>query len=203
MNTDALTDPSLPEPAQATLAFWFGRPGDADYCEPRDMWFRKNDALDLEMKRRFGPLIEQALQGDLQAWDARPGGALARILLLDQFTRNVFRGTPRAFAGDALALAAARAMVAAGTDQALPPHPRGFVYLPFEHAEDLQAQHEAVRLFERLAAQAPQTDSMLDYAHRHRVIIERFGRFPHRNAILDRPSTEAERAFLREPGSSF
>lgn len=203
MPDDALNDPTLPGDARDILAFWFGRPTDADYAAPRDMWFRKSDATDRDIEHRFGGLIEQALQGELQPWSAQPGSALARILLLDQFTRNVFRDTPRAFAGDAQALAAARAMIAAHQDESLPPVARGFVYLPFEHAEDAHAQAEAVRLFTALAAAAPQTQGMLDYARAHQVVIQRFGRFPHRNTILGRPSSAEEIEFLKQPGSSF
>jgi uncharacterized protein (DUF924 family) len=123
--------------------------------------------------------------------------------VLDQFTRNAFRGTARAFAGDARALAAAQAMVGAGQDLALPPLRRAFVYLPYEHAESHAMQDEAVRLFTRLAAQAPGFESMLDYAQRHHAVIARFGRFPHRNAALGRASTPDEIAFLAEPGSGF
>ena len=139
----------------------------------------------------------------MSAWADQADTALAHLLLLDQFTRNVFRDTPRAFAGDAQALAAARAMVAARQDEALLPVRRAFVYLPFEHAEDLAAQDEAVRLFTRLVAAAPALADMLGYAQRHRAVIQRFGRFAHRNAILGRASTAEEAAFLLEPGSSF
>jgi uncharacterized protein (DUF924 family) len=185
------------------LDFWFGAPGSPGHGEARAEWFRKSDAFDAQIAQGFGPLIERALRGELHDWEALPEGALARILLLDQFTRNAFRDSPRAFAGDALALEAARAMVAAGVDTTLLPVQRAFVYLPFEHAEDLAAQDEAVRLFTQLAQQAPGLDGMLDYAHRHRAVIARFGRFPHRNPWLGRASSEAELAFLQEPGSSF
>ena len=190
------------EPAEV-LAFWFGTPELAG-TETVDMrWFRKDPAFDREVARRFGPLIEQALNGGLTDWAWQPGPALARILLLDQFTRNAFRDTPRAFAGDTLALAAARQMVAQAQDQALAPLRRMFVYLPFEHAEDLATQQASLRLFERLAADAPGLDGALDYARRHHAVIERFGRFPHRNAILGRTSSAEEAEFLRQPGSSF
>ncbi|WP_280151000.1 DUF924 family protein [Piscinibacter sp. XHJ-5] len=187
-----------PDAAAAVLDFWFGTEEQA-----RAEWFRKDDAFDALIAGRFGTLVEQALAGGLREWDAQGESALARILLLDQFTRNIFRATPRAFAGDPLALPAARALVASGQDQGLPPLWRSFVYLPFEHAENLAAQHEAVRLFEALEASAPQTKGMLEYAVRHRDIIARFGRFPHRNAILGRASTPEEISFLREPGSGF
>ena len=139
------------------------------------------------IRSRFGAPSSARCAASSTAWaDAAPASALAQILLLDQFTRNAFRGTARAFAGDARALAAASRMVGAREDEALPAFMRGFVYLPFEHAESLAMQDEAVRLFTRLAAEAPEQASMLDYAHRHRAVIERFGRFPHRNEILGR-----------------
>jgi uncharacterized protein (DUF924 family) len=139
----------------------------------------------------------------LRDWDATPHGALARLIVLDQFTRNVYRGTPRAFAGDARALALAVAMTQEGLDQQLPPMLRAFAYLPFEHAEDLAMQAHAVELFQRLSQAQPGFDGMLDYALRHQEVIARFGRFPHRNAILGRPSTPEEVEFLRQPGSGF
>ena len=190
------------EPAQV-LEFWFGPPELADTEAVTSRWFRKDPAFDQEVRERFGALIGQALDGGLQDWAWQPGPALARVLLLDQFTRNAFRDTARAFAGDALALAAARQMVAQAQDQALPPLRRVFAYLPFEHAEELAAQEEALRLFARLAQDVPALDGYLDYARRHHAIIERFGRFPHRNAILGRPSSPEETEFLSQPGSGF
>jgi uncharacterized protein (DUF924 family) len=186
--------------AREVLRFWFG---EAQPLASRAEWFRKSDAFDLEVAQRFGPLIEQALRGELLDWRDDAETALARIIVLDQFTRNTFRHTPRAFAGDALALAATRAMLAAGQDEALHPLQRLFVYLPLEHAEDLAAQDESVRLFTRLDAASPDANGLLDYAQRHRDVIARFGRFPHRNAILGRASTPEELAFLSQPGSSF
>ncbi|WP_409970223.1 DUF924 family protein [Piscinibacter sp.] len=188
---------------QEVLDFWFGAAGSAERGKARAAWFRKDPAFDALIAGRFGAQIEQALAGGLREWEAEPGSALARILLLDQFTRNVFRDTPRAFEGDALALPAARRMVARGHDLALAPFERSFVYLPFEHAEDMAAQDEAVRLFERLAAASPECADMLPYSHRHRDIVARFGRFPHRNAILGRASTAEEAEFLLQPGSGF
>jgi len=190
-------------PADEVLAFWFGTPGSVEHGTLRELWFRKSEAADRDIAHRFGPLIEQALRGELAAWAAQPTSALAHILLLDQFTRNAFRDTPRAFAGDARALRAATAMVGARHDETLPPEQRAFVYLPFEHAEGLAMQDEAVRLFTRLAAEVPAMADMLAYAHKHREVVLRFGRFPHRNAILGRQSTTDELAFLREPGSRF
>ncbi|HMN75424.1 MAG TPA: DUF924 family protein [Burkholderiaceae bacterium] len=195
--------PAATDDARAVLDFWFGAPGSATDGKPRAEWFRKSDAFDRAIERGFAPLIEAALAGGLREWDAQPASALARIVLLDQFTRNVFRGTPRAFAGDALALAAARALVADGRDLALPPQQRAFAYLPFEHAEDLAMQDESMRLYTRLDGEAQGFAGTLDYARRHRAIIERFGRFPHRNAILGRASSAEEIAFLEQPGSSF
>ena len=193
----------MPADAQAVLDFWFGASGSVEFATLRPLWFTKSDATDLAMAQRFGPLVEAALRGSFSGWAAHAPSALAQIVLLDQFTRNVFRATPRAFAGDAQALAAARQMLQARSDAALAPLQRAFVYLPFEHAEDLATQDEAVRLFTRLAELAPETRSLLDYAHRHRAVIERFGRFPHRNVILARPSSATELAFLEEPGSGF
>lgn len=195
--------PASIDDARAVLDFWFGAPGSATHGKPRAEWFRKSDAFDRAIERRFAPLIESALEGGLRDWETQTQTALARILLLDQFTRNVYRDTPRAFAGDALALAAAQALVADGRDLALPPQQRAFVYLPFEHAEDPAMQDESMRLFTRLDAQAQGFGGSLDYAQRHHAIIERFGRFPHRNAILGRASTAEELAFLQQPGSSF
>jgi prolyl oligopeptidase len=196
-------DADLPADAQAVLDFWFGPAGDPDHTRVRKFWFVKDAATDRAIAERFGPLIERALRGELADWAARPKSALAQILLLDQFTRNVFRDTPRAFAGDAQALRAAGAMVGTRQDEAVPAAWRSFVYLPFEHAESPAVQDEAVRLFTRLAASAPELSEMLDYAHKHRVVVQRFGRFPHRNVILGRQSTAEEVAFLREPGSRF
>jgi uncharacterized protein (DUF924 family) len=188
---------TVPAEAQAVLDFWFGDGG------IRAEWFRKDAAFDALIGQRFGALVERAKHGELLQWQDQPASALARILLLDQFTRNLHRDSARAFSGDALALAAASAMVAAGQDRQLPPVQRAFVYLPFEHAEELAAQDDAVRLFVALAGEAPELNGMLDYAHKHRAVIARFGRFPHRNALLGRESTPAELAFLNEPGSRF
>ncbi len=181
----------------AALDFWFGAP---PYTR-RAAWFTKSEAFDAEVRQRVGATVEAALAGTLPAaWAAEP---LAEILLLDQFTRNIFRGTPRAFAGDARARALARQLVDSGAHRALHPEQRPFAYLPFEHAEDLALQDESVRLFAALAAEHPAADDYLDYAERHRDVIRRFGRFPHRNAILGRESTAAELAFLATPGAGF
>ncbi|MBC7956254.1 MAG: DUF924 domain-containing protein [Cytophagales bacterium] len=186
--------------ARDVLRFWFG---DAPPFVTRPEWFRKSDAFDHEIAQRFGPLIEQALRGELMAWRDDAETTLARIIVLDQFTRNVFRNTPRAFAGDPLALADTRALLAAGQDDSLHRLQRLFIYLPLEHAEDLAMQDESLRRFSRLATASPDGKGLLDYAQRHYDIIARFGRFPHRNAILGRASTPEELLFLSQPGSSF
>ncbi|MBX3618745.1 MAG: DUF924 domain-containing protein [Rhizobacter sp.] len=186
--------------AHDVLQFWFG---DAQPPEARPEWFRKSDDFDRAIGQRFGGLIDTALQGGLADWAATPETALARVIVLDQFTRNVFRNTPRAFAGDTLALAAARALLAQGHDRLLAPVQRVFVYLPFEHAEDLAAQDGSLRLFAALAAEVGDAHGWLDYARRHHEIVARFGRFPHRNAILGRASTPEEIEFLKQPGSAF
>ena len=186
------------QPAEV-LAFWFGEPPTE---QPRAEWFRKDPAFDERVRQRFGAVLQQALDGGLRQWDVQPEGALARILVLDQFTRNAWRDTPRAFAGDALALAAAQALVAGGGDEKLPPLQRWFAYLPFEHAEDLAAQRLSLRLFAELARVHPALADAQHWAVKHAAVIERFGRYPHRNAIVGRAATPEEEAFLREPGSS-
>ena len=190
--------------AQAVLDFWFGAPGTPGHGRNRPEWFRKDAAFDAEIGARFGALIDAAIGGGLREWDtAGAPSALARILLLDQFTRNAFRGTRRSFAGDALALQAAQAMVASGQDLQLPPLQRWFVYLPYEHAEDLAVQEASLPLFAALGQADAALAGTMEYAQRHRDIVFRFGRFPHRNEILGRASTIEELAFLQEPGSSF
>jgi uncharacterized protein (DUF924 family) len=189
---------------QDVLDFWFGAPGSATDGQPRREWFVKDAAFDATIRERFGATIDAAVAGGLRDWDdSGPQGVLARLLVLDQFTRNAWRGQPASFAGDALALAAARQLVDSGADRLLTPLQRSFAYMPFEHAEDAAMQERAVALFAALAAQHAGFDETLDYAQRHRDVIARFGRFPHRNAILGRVSTPAETAFLQQPGSRF
>ncbi|NRF67983.1 DUF924 domain-containing protein [Aquincola sp. S2] len=195
------TSPALPP--GAVLDFWFAPPGDPEHLRTRAAWFRKDPAFDAQIRERFGATIEAALGGDVGDWAQTPAGALAEVIVLDQFTRNVFRDSARAFAGDARALAAAQAMVGRGDDRALAGVQRQFVYLPFEHAEDLGQQREALRLFAALERDEPQLDGLLRWAQAHHDIIERFGRFPHRNAALGRASTAEEAAFLKTPGSGF
>ena len=185
------------------LDFWFGPPTDPTYTQSRPQWFRKDAAFDAEIASRFGAVIDEALRGGLQDWTTTPQGTLALILVLDQFTRNTGRGTPRAFAGDARALSLARTLVAAGMDKALTGVQRQFVYLPFEHSESLADQDESIRLFAQLGRDEPALAGLLEWAERHRVIVARFGRFPHRNAALGRPNTAEESEFLQQPGSGF
>lgn len=187
----------------AVLDFWFGPATDPTHTHSRPEWFRKDPQHDAEIARRFGPLIDEALSGGLQDWTATPTGALALILVLDQFTRNTGRDTPRAFAGDPRALSLAKSLVASGADRTLTGVQRQFVYLPFEHSEALADQDESIRLFAQLGRDEPALAGLLEWAERHRVIVARFGRFPHRNAALGRTNTAEEAEFLTQPGSGF
>ena len=179
------------------LAFWFGLERGAERAE----WFRKDDAFDDQIRRRFAAVIDAAVDGAYADWCDTPRGSLARVILLDQFTRNVFRGTPRAFAGDPLALATSRQAIARGHDVSLIPVERWFLYMPFQHSESIDVQRESLRLFARLAQDG--LPDPLQWAQRHHDIVARFGRFPHRNEILGRVSTPDEAAFLHEPRSRF
>jgi len=183
------------------LDFWFGPRNGTEYGKPRALWFRKDDAVDQSIRARFGVAVETALGDGFGDWTA-PRDALARVLLLDQFTRNIFRDTPRAFAGDALALRVSKAAVANHDDRTLVPVERWFLYMPFEHAEDTAAQQASLELFTRLRDETGLGDP-LAWAERHAAVIRRFGRYPHRNAILGRESTAEEIAFLARPGSGF
>jgi uncharacterized protein (DUF924 family) len=190
--------------AQELLDFWFLPTTAEGHGQIRKQWFIKDKRFDATICERFGTTIAQAVAGGLREWDAEgPRGTLARIIVLDQLTRNAHRDTPGAFAGDVLALAAARQLVHDGADGTLSPVERSFVYMPFEHAEDARTQEQSVELFTSLAGQHPEFGSSLDYAHRHRGVIARFGRFPHRNRILGRASTPEELEFLQQHGSRF
>lgn len=193
----------MPPAASAVLDFWFGAPGSDAYGRQHKRWFIKRDETDTQIRERFGAWVAQALAGGLTDWDATARGRLARIVLLDQFPRNIHRGTPGAFAGDAMALAAAQALIDRDEHLHLIPVERIFAYLPLEHAEDAALQARSVALFQALADAHPEFQSSLDYALRHQAVIERFGRFPHRNRLLGRPDTPAEQAYLAEPGSGF
>jgi uncharacterized protein (DUF924 family) len=194
---------ALDPQARAVLDCWFGAPDSPDFGGPRKLWFTADDSFDASLRERFGTLINAARESQLDSWAATPLGALSLVIVLDQFSRNCHRDTATAFAADRKALAIAQQMVASGADGLLPGvHHRAFAYLPFEHDESLASQHESLRLFKALAAE-PGGASYYPFAVRHAKIIERFGRFPHRNAVLGRESTADEIAFLREPGSSF
>ena len=196
--------------ADEVVRFWFGAAtASIEAAQARaKVWFKADPAFDEELTRRFGGLPQRARAGELDPWAGAPESALARILVLDQLPRNLFRGTPDAFAFDPLAAAAASEAIEHGFDAQLHPLMASFVYLPFEHAESAELQDRAVDCFEALQARAPQGleamfASFTDYAHRHRVLIERFGRFPHRNAILGRPSTADEIAHLASGAERF
>ncbi|HJO35446.1 MAG TPA: DUF924 family protein [Gammaproteobacteria bacterium] len=176
---------------EAVLEFWF------QALEPA-AWWRRDVALDGEIARRFGALHERACRCELYDWRRSAAGRLAEVIVLDQFSRNLYRDQPRAFAQDGLALALAQTAVAAGADAALPAAQRSFFYLPYMHSESLLIHQQALALFT-----ANGIAQSLDYERRHLAILERFGRYPHRNAALGRTSTPAELAFLREPDSSF
>ena len=185
------------------LAYWVGPPT-ADGSVPRDraaLWFGGDAATDHDIRSRFGDALERACRGELTGWGATARGRLATVILLDQFSRNCFRGSTRAFAQDAAALTLARDAIARGDEQPLTLLERVFLYLPFEHAEDPAAQDESVRRFASLVAEAPPVaraafEEFLRYAADHRDCIARFGRFPQRNATLGRTSTRDERAYL-------
>ena len=192
------------------LDFWFGPLGDDGTVdrEHRVLWFYPSEDFDQRCREGFAGDLARAARGDLDPWASTPHGRLALIILLDQFSRNIYRGTARAFAQDAKAFALCEEGVADGMDRALRPAERLFFYLPLEHAEDITLQRLSVETFRRLCrAVAPawrkDYESFLDYAQRHHDIIARFGRFPHRNAALERPSTPEEIEFLKQPGSSF
>ncbi|MGV3654527.1 MAG: DUF924 family protein [Noviherbaspirillum sp.] len=190
--------------------FWFGtEPDDARVAEQQGrLWWSKDPGIDQQMRERFGPEAESAARGELDGWAATPRTALSLILLTDQFPRNIHRDTPRAFQSDAIALAVCLAGLEQGSDMALRPIERVFFRMPLEHSESLAHQDLSVRLSRELYGSVPAAwqaafEGFLDFAVRHREIIARFGRFPHRNAILGRSSTPEELAFLRQPGSSF
>ena len=187
-------------PPTEVLDFWFGPPEVRGKARPE--WFRKDEKFDAEIRRRFVALHASAALGEREAWRAEPRSMLALVIVLDQFSRNLYRGDARAFAQDAHALACAREALARGDDAKLLPVERQFLYMPFEHSEDLADQDRAVELMHGLEA-FEETRGLIEWAERHRVIVRRFGRFPHRNAVLGRVSSGEEAGFLKEPGSSF
>jgi uncharacterized protein (DUF924 family) len=183
---------------QEVLGFWFGEPAGATRAE----WFRKDAAFDESIRERFGELHAEASRGELEGWRASPEPMLALVVVLDQFSRNIFRGDARAFAQDAHARECANQALARGDDLLVLPVQRMFLYLPLEHSEDLADQERCVELMRSLEAFEP-TRGMVEWAEKHRVIVARFGRFPHRNSTLGRESTPEEIEFLKRPGSGF
>lgn len=173
------------------IEFWFVE-------TPPKAWWAPDPAFDEAIRRRFAPVYAQAVQGELFAWRARPEGRLAEIIVLDQFSRNLFRGDARAFAQDLAALALAQEAVAAGAHLALEPVPRAFLLMPYMHSESRAIHVTAERLFREFAP--PEN---FDFELRHKAIVDRFGRYPHRNEVLGRASTPEEVEFLEQPGSSF
>jgi uncharacterized protein (DUF924 family) len=195
---------------QSILDFWFAdASGDPARAEAREsFWFGSPGETDAVVRQRFGAAIEAAARGELAAWQNAPRSALALVLLLDQFPRNVGRGTARAFAHDAHALVTARAAIAAGHLEHLAPIEQAFLILPFQHSESIEMQRESVRRSEEIRRAAPPSWQPLlahyaDFARQHLALIERFGRFPHRNRALGRDSTPEERAYLAAGGASF
>ena len=182
---------AAPVDAEAVLRFWFVE------LEPRD-WWRKDPELDQRIASRFGALLETAASGALAAWRGTARGRLAEIIVLDQFTRNIHRGSAEAFANDALALRLAEEAVATGAALELLVEERRYFYMPYMHSESAAVHETAMRLFA-----TPGLEKNLDFERRHKAMIDRFGRFPHRNALLGRESTAEEIEFLKQPGSSF
>ena len=192
------------------LKFWFGvLNSDGDVAKDKtQLWFIKRESTDRLIEEKFGALVEAASNESLDHWLGSPRGTLALIILLDQFTRNIYRNQATCFAQDPKALKYCLEGLSQGTDLELRPLERMFFYMPLEHSENLKHQDLSVQLFDKLRSLAPgdtkkHAESFYKYALSHREIIQRFGRFPHRNAILGRENTPEETAFLSQPGSSF
>ncbi|MDB5216608.1 MAG: putative transrane protein [Myxococcaceae bacterium] len=212
MSAGSSTDSSTPLTSpDDVIHFWVGDPSapGADPLAKAELWWKKDDAFDREIRERFGDTHERAVRGELDAWKAMPRGRLALVLLYDQLSRNMFRGSARAFAQDSLAQDLAKKAFDAGDDRVLASIEVSFLLMPFMHAEDSALQQRAIDGFEKLRDAATDEklrknfDSCVGYGARHKAIVDRFGRFPHRNAILGRPSTSEETEFLKQPGSSF
>ncbi|MDA0323833.1 MAG: DUF924 domain-containing protein [Verrucomicrobia bacterium] len=192
------------------LSYWFGELADDAECAAQmaALWWQKGEKTDCDIAARFGESLEIAMQGGLDDWSRDPRSLVALIILLDQFSRNIYRGTRRAFEQDTQAFELCRIGVDAGTDMDLRPIERVFFYLPLEHAESIEAQQQCVALYEQLRddvedAHRATFEGYVDYANKHREVIEKFGRFPHRNAILGRDSTPQELEYLAQPGAGF
>lgn len=203
MRTQAQTSDSV-------LAFWFGPSAPLAERASRQfpLWFKGGPDVDAEIRERFGEVHARAVSGALDDWAERPEGRVALIIVLDQFSRNLYRGTPEAFAHDGQALALSLEALAGAEDRQLDLLERVFLYMPLEHAESLAMQERCVACFEALLDDVPAGaqktfQGFLDYAREHRDIVKRFGRFPHRNAILGRTSTDAEVQYLNQGGQTF
>jgi uncharacterized protein (DUF924 family) len=201
--------------AKKVRDFWFGKTPLSPEQLPRrvDLWFGNASdevrrSVDDTLRARFGALVERALNGELAQWADGPRRRLSLVLLLDQFPRNIHRGTARAFAGDEQALGLTLSGMQSAADAALNPVERIFFYMPLQHSESLEVQEESVAAYKRLASEAPEAiravfKGCLEFAEKHREVIRRFGRFPHRNTLLGRPNTADEQAYLREGGETF
>lgn len=196
---------SLPAP-QEVVDFWFGVPGSPEWLQTRTEWFSADPAFDALIEARFGGLLQRYLHGELEDdpdIQDQLVTKLARIVVCDQFSRNVWRGRARAFALDPIAMATSRTLIDTPDERAMPAVQRQFVYMPLVHSEALADQEQAVALFQALAEEASTMRESLESAIRHKDVIVRFGRFPHRNEVLRRHSTEEELAFMKQPGSRF
>jgi uncharacterized protein (DUF924 family) len=187
---------------ERVLDFWFGRGWETGEIEPEPKWFKKDPIFDDSVKEWFSGMHAQASEGRMDGWMDEAVSALALVIVLDQFPRNMYRGEAAAFKTDGRALMWAAQAVDLGFDDQVPPVMRQFFYFPFEHSEDSQNQAYAVRLFKQFENH-PTMARTYEFALRHQAVIDRFGRFPHRNAALGRASTMEEVAFLQEPGSGF
>lgn len=192
----------MPSRAGEVLDFWFGREGDPEYGQFRDEWFRKDPEFDARVTKQFSDLYEEAAAGSLDGWRDDAESCLALVIVLDQFPRNMFRGVGRTHAEDDRALGSSKYAVEHALDRELPAFQRMFLYMPFMHSENVEDQRRSVELFERLAGEEGAPD-VVSYAVAHKDIVERFGRFPHRNEILGRETTSEEAVFLTTEGSSF
>jgi uncharacterized protein (DUF924 family) len=198
------------ETPRSILDFWFGPAGEANQIAGRQspLWWSKSDERDLDIRRRFQDTLEMAASGELDSWAGTPEGLLSLVILVDQFPRNIYRAQARCFSFDSLARRWCRQGLGNGIDRLLTPIQRVFFYLPLEHSEELTDQNQSVALFSKLTHEVREEEESLfqgylDYALRHREIIDRFGRYPHRNQLLARESTPEELVFLEQPGSSF
>jgi uncharacterized protein (DUF924 family) len=198
------------EDVESILHYWFGgAANDAEIVREKSaLWWKQDPGVDAEIRRRFEMMLDAEIKNEFASWSSSPRGQLARVLLCDQFPRNMYRDSPRAFDYDERARKLAREALDAGRDKKLRPVERVFLYLPFEHSETVDDQTLSLRLYTELVEYVPETDrptyqKFLEFARKHKEIIDRFGRFPHRNAILGRQSTAAEAEFLKGPDSSF